>query len=266
MTIRPIDKYIDKRYYQNMVDLTQRQGVELFHLLFLEHFGRNIDKALYALKGGCNLRFFLLSPRYSEDIDLDIHTIEKSTLQKKMERILRGMPFNIALKAKGISLTDYSAPKQTPTTQRWKIQLVIGKGILSHTKIEFSRREKPAHTIFEPINRELAFTYQIPPLMANHYSKEEAFSQKISALLGRPTTQARDLFDLYHLIQCKTDVSQISIDQLQEKRLLDIISGISYEDYCSLVVAFLPDDQQEIYQSVEVWERMVFQVIEAISP
>lgn len=33
--------------------------VELFHLLFLDVFGRKVDKRFYAVKGGCNLRFFL---------------------------------------------------------------------------------------------------------------------------------------------------------------------------------------------------------------
>lgn len=239
--------------------------MELFHLLFLEHFGRNIDKGLYALKGGCNLRFFLLSPRYSEDMDLDIHTIEKTTLQKKMDKILKSTPFSIALRAKGISVTGYSAPKQTNTTQRWKIQLEFAKGIASHTKIEFSRRDNPEDTIFEPINRELALTYQISPVMANHYTKEKAFKQKISALLGRPVTQARDVFDLYHLIQCKTDLAQISINSKEVERVINVASTISYEDYCSLVVAFLPMDQQEVYRSKQLWENMVIEVLEVLS-
>ncbi len=248
-----------------MKEFTQRQGVELFHLLFLEHFGRNIDKGLYALKGGCNLRFFLLSPRYSEDMDLDIHTIEKTTLQKKMERILKSTPFNIALRAKGIFVTGYSAPKQTDTTQRWKIHLEFAKGAASHTKIEFSRRTHPGNTIFESINRELALTYQISPVMANHYSKEEAFRQKVSALIGRPATQARDVFDLYHLIQCKVDLAQIFIDSKDVDRVINAASNISYEDYCSLVVAFLPMDQQEVYRSKELWENMVIEVLEVLS-
>ena len=33
-------------------------------------FGAHVDKSLFALKGGCNLRFFLKSIRYSENIDL----------------------------------------------------------------------------------------------------------------------------------------------------------------------------------------------------
>jgi hypothetical protein len=43
-----------------------RQAIEIFHLLFLRAFGARVDKALFALKGGCNLRFFLKSIRYSK--------------------------------------------------------------------------------------------------------------------------------------------------------------------------------------------------------
>ena len=48
--------------------------VEQFHLLFLEQLGRKLDKRHYALKGGCNLRFYLRSVRYSEDMDLDVQS------------------------------------------------------------------------------------------------------------------------------------------------------------------------------------------------
>ncbi len=51
------------------------QYTEQFHLLFLSLLGRKIDKRFYALKGGCNLRFFLESFRYSEDMDLDVETV-----------------------------------------------------------------------------------------------------------------------------------------------------------------------------------------------
>jgi hypothetical protein len=51
------------------------QTIEIFHLLFQRAFSARVDKALFALKGGCNLRFFLKSVRYLEDMDLDIHSM-----------------------------------------------------------------------------------------------------------------------------------------------------------------------------------------------
>ncbi len=67
---------------------TERQTIEIFHLLFLRAFGARVDKALFALKGGCNLRFFLKSIRYSEDMDLDIQTMAVGTLQNNVNRLL----------------------------------------------------------------------------------------------------------------------------------------------------------------------------------
>jgi hypothetical protein len=48
------------------------QIVEQFHLLFLAQLGRRLDKTLYVVKGGCNLRFFHRSVRLSEDVDSDV--------------------------------------------------------------------------------------------------------------------------------------------------------------------------------------------------
>lgn len=73
-----------------MIQLTPRKCVEIFHLSFLDLFGRKTNKQLYALKGGCNLRFYFNSFRYLEDMDIDVQTIAKNTLAKKVDSILAG--------------------------------------------------------------------------------------------------------------------------------------------------------------------------------
>ena len=57
-----------------------QKSVELFHLLFLRHVSEKLEKGLYAIKGGCNLRFFFKSIRYSEDMDLDVRTVARGNL------------------------------------------------------------------------------------------------------------------------------------------------------------------------------------------
>src|SRR6266481_6872241 len=89
------------------------QAVEQFHLLFLTQLGARFDKKLYALKGGCNLRFFWKSIRYSKDIDFDVHTIVKETLQNNIRRILEGPALTQTLRAARIQVTHISEPKQT---------------------------------------------------------------------------------------------------------------------------------------------------------
>src|SRR3989338_3748870 len=103
--------------------LSPKTQVEIFHLLFLRQFSSLTDPNLYAIKGGCNLRFFFESVRYSEDLDIDVATIQKQTLENKVNKILHSPALIKSLAEYGITEINSSAPKQTPTTQRWKIQL-----------------------------------------------------------------------------------------------------------------------------------------------
>jgi predicted nucleotidyltransferase component of viral defense system len=70
---------------------SDRELCELFHFLFLERLLRTTSPELYVLKGGVNLRFFHQSPRYSEDLDLDVHQPEMKPEQHgaRVERPLR---------------------------------------------------------------------------------------------------------------------------------------------------------------------------------
>ena len=123
--------------------------VELFHLFFLRQFSAQIDAKLYAVKGGCNLRFFFGSVRYSEDLDLDICTIAQETLENKINKLLGSKTLLNALQPYGIIRLENTAPKQTPTTQRWKIQLHTETAEMPYpTKIEFSRRQETIQNEF----------------------------------------------------------------------------------------------------------------------
>ena len=97
--------------------------VEIFHLMFLRQFSMQIDANLYAIKGGCNLRFFFSSPRYSEDLDVDVCTVAQKTLENKVNKLLTTPPLLKLLQPYGILQLSVTAPKQTATTQPWKIKL-----------------------------------------------------------------------------------------------------------------------------------------------
>lgn len=58
-------------------------------------------------------------------MDIDIHTIRKETLSNTVSRILDSTPFHSILRARQIEIVNATAPKQTDTTQRWKIQLKV---------------------------------------------------------------------------------------------------------------------------------------------
>src|SRR5665213_2054294 len=98
---------------------TGREAIEVFHLIFVAHLGRRVDKALFAIKGGCNLRFFCRSIRYSEDIDFDIRTMAPGTLANNVATILASLAFKQVLGVKQIEIEHVTAAKQTDTTQRW---------------------------------------------------------------------------------------------------------------------------------------------------
>jgi predicted nucleotidyltransferase component of viral defense system len=74
--------------------------IERFHLLFLAQFSRRVDKGAFVVKGGCNLRFFHRSIRYSEDMDLDVGEVELQVLRDKVREVIASRPFTQILEAR----------------------------------------------------------------------------------------------------------------------------------------------------------------------
>ncbi|MBE3064047.1 MAG: nucleotidyl transferase AbiEii/AbiGii toxin family protein, partial [Spirochaetes bacterium] len=174
--------------------------VEQFHLLFLIQFSRRVDKRSVVVRGGCNLRFFHRSIRYSKDMDLDVGEVETQVLRDNVREVFASRPFAQILEARGIRIDHVTEHKQTDTTQRWKLGLRVGGApIPLPTRIEFSRRSLDEGVTFGSVDVTLARAYQLPPLMVSHYDAATAFRQKAGALAGRRETQARDVFDVYHL-------------------------------------------------------------------
>ena len=114
---------------------------EYFHLSFSNRLAAKVSRNFFCLKRGCNLRFYFRSIRYSEDLDFDVHTTSVATLKKNVEKILDDEIFSALLKHENIEIVHWSTPKQTETTQRWKVSLKVGGQVLNvPTKIEFSSR------------------------------------------------------------------------------------------------------------------------------
>lgn len=242
------------------------QVVEQFHLLFLSQLGRRLDKQLYVLKGGCNLRFFHQSVRLSEDLDLDVEGIGRHALQDKVRTLLRSGPFAQVLDARGIALDRVSEPKQTDTTQRWKIGLRVSPGRNElPTKIEFSRRGLDDDVAFESVDPRLIHAYQLPPLMASHYRAATALLEKVGALANRRELQARDVFDLHHLIAAGAGVEALrAVDPREVEQARANALSIDFGAFKSQVLAFLPPEDQTRYDSPAVWDTLVLEVAEAL--
>lgn len=243
-----------------------RQYVELFHLLFLDLLGRKLDKRFYVLKGGCNLRFFMKSFRYSEDMDLDAPGIPKEKLADVVNSILVSKTFQQLLQVSGIALHKHSAPKQTETTQRWKMLLqVSGFERLLNTKVEFSRRDAREEKSFDTVDPLLVRTYGLNPILANHYTRQAAYRQKVEALITRSITQARDLFDLHLLLASGVD-SRLDGFALGHRlgEAVNNAMSVSYDLFRAHVYSYLHADHQATYSSAKVWDDMVLQVVVAL--
>jgi len=250
----------------SMNTYTPRQYVELFHLLFLSQLVRKLDKRFYALKGGCNMRFFFRSPRYSDDIDLDAQSISVAVLRNKVNSILRSKPFTDILQVRNIELEHITEHKQTETTQRWKLGLIvphIDKPL--PTKIEFSRRGLEKFIKFESISPEIIRIFELSPILVNHYTAEITCQQKIRALISRKTAQARDVFDLYLLLASrveKVDLSEELRSSLNKAK--ENIFSMDFTIFKSQVISYLEPEDQPRFESSEVWDNIRLHVVEAL--
>jgi len=242
---------------------------ELFHLEFLRWFGRKTKASFYALKGGTNLRFFFSSFRYSEDMDIDVFGVEVDILKNTVMDILKAVSFNEILKPFGIDKIvppDIARAKQTETTQRFKVHLITYAGDDLFTKIEFSRRGFKGEIVVQPIADIILRAYKIAPLVVPHYDVKSAITQKIEALASRAVIQARDIFDLYILnTQCNPPkMKKIEIKAGQSRKAYDNIFAVSFEQFRDTVVFYLSSEDQDVYDSSELWDEIRLKVSKLI--
>jgi len=244
-----------------------QQLVEHFHLQFCRLFLAGPDRTAFAIKGGCNLRFFFGSIRYSEDIDLDVTgRVAVFALKERVAKTLQSPPLTSALLSRGIRIERISTPKQTETTQRWKLMLATeSRAMPLHTKIEFSRRAQKDPAEVEPISLGVARAHELLPFVAPHYRVPAAIQQKVRALVGRTTTQARDVFDLATLFSRPGGDAE-ALDPVHDivRDAIDRATSVSYSDYKAQVVGYLVPDQSSIYSTPDAWATIQLHVITSL--
>jgi hypothetical protein len=245
---------------------SERESVELLHLHVVRLLAVGRQQGSLAIKGGCNLRFYFGSPRYSEDLDLDVLGGSSTGLKERMDGVLAGRPLREALAVAGIRIARTSVPKQTETTQRWKLQLEIdGRDVPVHTKIECSRRERRDDAVLEAVDARLVAHYRLMPLLACHYPLRAALTQKVGALIGRRTVQARDVFDLSVLFaQLGPSPSGLHEPRPRVEAALERVWQVDYDEYRGQVAAYLEPAHAESMGGPDAWEALQLSVATAL--
>jgi predicted nucleotidyltransferase component of viral defense system len=238
--------------------VTESDAIEAFHLAFLRVTQSRIPYENYVLKGGANLRYYMGSHRYSRDLDFDAGDSQPYKLEEGVDLVLASAALKMVLAAQGLSFDEVHKPKQTDTTQRWKVHLMgpaLGGGQV-WTKIEFSRREIDTRWVAEQIRMHgslRGFTNPVAP----HYLPAAAAEQKTLALGTRSETRARDVFDLHLLMT--TYPNEIELSNLKQDELMaagERAEEVTFEDFQRQVVDFMDVDVQELYRSPESWRAM----------
>jgi predicted nucleotidyltransferase component of viral defense system len=239
---------------------TAVQHIEAFHLSLLRMLEARLNRANWVVKGGVNLRAWFGSRRYSEDLDLDAIGIAPHVLRERFDKVLLSRSLADVLTSQGLAIARTSKPKQTETTQRWKIELrAAGTSIPLHTKVEFSRRgTRDQEYALEPVRADVVRSYGIAAPTANHYTAPSAIRQKIGALAGRSETQARDIWDLDHLLRTtNADPRPLSREvRAAVPEAIERAVSLGYDVFRSQVVPYLSEEEQAIHGTRDAWDRM----------
>lgn len=241
---------------------------EFFHLALLRHLAGRLSGRAYAVKGGIGLRFFHRSPRLSQDLDLDISSnVRMKTLQNAVDSILEGQAFAASLSPQGITRLTTSKPKQTETTQRWKVGLFVGAGEALPTKIEFSRRQESLTCSTGMPDAELLRHYRMPPFAVQFYDSTTMAAQKITALASPARHALRDLFDLHHLLRVVL-VEPAKAAELVEADILESAAGkiasFTFKDFKEQVLPYLSGESIELYRHEDSFDRQKTEVEAAL--
>jgi hypothetical protein len=184
-------------------------------------------------------------------MDIDVSPLVPiRTLRNTVDQILGGPALAAGLRPHGISGLRFSAPKQTETTQRWKILLDMPDGVPLSTRLEFSRRTQDIEANQSTPTRDVLETVFFPPFVAAHYGPQEMMIQKIRALGSPSRVAARDLFDLHHLCFQYPDIASQKTRLLGPKdieKAVDKVNRFSLDDFRQQVLPFLPEDLHALY-------------------
>lgn len=232
---------------------------EFFHLALLRLLGTRLSGRSYAVKGGICLRFFHRSPRLSEDMDLDIVSqVRASTLENAVDSVIDGRAMLATLMPLGVAAIKATKPKQTDTTQHWKVMLRMSGDIELRTKVEFSRRRDEIQFSNGVPDANLLRHYKSTPFAAQYYDATRMSVQKIAALASDGRNALRDLFDLHHLFHAAgSEPEEVGalLDPQAPKAAAEKVQSFTFETFQEQVVPYLPADLMDLYRGSAVFDK-----------
>lgn len=239
-----------------MAALNKAQVIELFHIAFLTVLPTRLHLKRYVLKGGANLRYFFDSNRYSEDIDLDTTGVEQWQLEEKVDGVLESGAMKAVLRASDLEVGDFTKPKQSETTQRWKVPIIArGHRDPVRTKIEFSNRNGENRYQLGTVPSRIVESYALRAPSVQHYTGNAPQEQKILALGARPETQARDVFDL-DLLFHQRPLPAGSVDAEVLEKALEAALELPFAAFRDQVLPFLEPEVVGLYDSEKAWDEI----------
>lgn len=241
-------------------------AIEQFHLTFLRVFSSAHRPDQYVLKGGANLRYFFDSVRYSNDIDFGSVAGDRWKLEQAIDGVLGGKALGSILRISGMRVVEFSKPKQTDTTQRWKVGLEKdGRAATIRTKIEFSRRVNDHRFEMVQIPQRIVDPYGIVPPTVQRYGLTAMIEQKVATLALRGETKARDVFDLDLLLRQRSKLAEPA--EVYSKHFTDAAERalqLPFSSFETQVLPFLDPAIAALYSEPQTWEGMKAFVSERI--
>ena len=120
--------------------------------------------------------------------------------------------------------------------------------------------------MLEPARSDIVRPYGIPVPTVNHYTARAATRQKIQALAARSEIQARDVWDLDHLLRT-TGADPRPISDSVSNALpvaTERVLSLEYDVFKAQVVPYLSDEEQAAYGTRDAWDRMRELVVERL--
>ena len=228
--------------------LSNQSGIDSFTILreyvqisFLDKlFGLPNAKKL-VFKGGTAIRFFLGSPRFSEDLDFTT-----SLNDKEISEIVDKTVSLIKKSIGEIKVKDIKSI--VGTTKKLYFQSDLSRQPLT-IKLDFSRREDTLKTKIGIIKTNLPIITTTPVI---YMDPEEILAEKTRAILTRK--KGRDLYDIWFLTHQGYKLNPEFIEQklnlykekYQPKKILTVIKDWDNETLLSDINKFLSKKDRQI--------------------